>query len=185
MTSAPNASPATPLDWDDALARCSADAATGLRIAHLSGDAKFSTYLARIEPGSRVRAHVHAAGDEHYHVLEGEGTLILRDLAHGDVAQGVTQGLTQGLTQSRGIRMPIGRRQSFVIGPHVAHELLNTGPVPLLLLFSCPQSNLAEDREFLDRGGPDDRAIGPDPRLNPQAPPRRETRWPPRACRPG
>lgn len=122
------------IDWDACLADADADAPTGLRIGHLSGDDDFSTYLARIAPGARVPAHYHARGGEHYHVLQGRGELRLDDLDSGER-----------------LAVEVAARQSFTIGRRVVHALCNTGDTDLLLMFSCPRSHLMEDRQFVDR----------------------------------
>lgn len=120
------------VDWATELARSRYDAAAGIKIAKLVGDSKFSTYLAAIDPGMSVNAHYHREGEEHYHILNGHGEITLTDVSNSETE-----------------RVSVTKNCSFTVPPNQVHRLKNTGDEPLVLMFSCPESHLAEDRYFL------------------------------------
>jgi mannose-6-phosphate isomerase-like protein (cupin superfamily) len=119
------------IDWKSRLNCCKYDANVGIRIARLAGDGGFATYLTVIDPGQSVTPHYHASGDEHYHILSGAGEVSLYDRV-ANTAQ----------------TAPVSEQQSFVVNANTVHCLKNTGAEPLVLMFSCPESHLQQDRHF-------------------------------------
>lgn len=117
------------IDWKTELEHCAYDAAVGIKIAKLAGDAKFSTYLTIIDPGKSVNPHYHKNGDEHYHIIDGCGEMTLIDVESKEA------------TTTR-----INKHSSFVVHANKSHQLKNTADEPLVLMFSCPESHLKEDR---------------------------------------
>jgi oxalate decarboxylase/phosphoglucose isomerase-like protein (cupin superfamily) len=120
------------IDWKFELQHCAYDAAVGIKIAKLAGDGKFSTYLTAIDPGKSVNAHYHKNGDEHYHIIKGHGEITLIDVA------------SKLKTTNQ-----VSAFHSFVVPENTSHQLKNTGNEPLILMFSCPESHLQEDRFML------------------------------------
>lgn len=117
------------IDWGTLLTRANYDATTGLYIAKLLTHEGTSSFLTRIDPGKKINPHYHRHGDEHYHILEGSGEIRLHNLRNG----------------SHETRI-VTARSSFAIPPLIEHALSNTGTTPLLLMFSCPDAHLGEDR---------------------------------------
>jgi len=117
------------IDWKSALQCCAYDASVGIKIARLAGDRQFASYLTVIDAGHAVKAHYHTQGDEHYHILEGEGEVMLKDV----------HTLQEKILFVR-------QQQSFVVTANTWHQLKNTGSEPLVLMFSCPESHLGTDR---------------------------------------
>ena len=120
------------VDWLTELERSGYDTAVGIKIAKLAGDAEFSTYLTVIDPGKAVSAHYHKDGDEHYHIIRGQGEMTLTDMV-------------SRLTTTTSV----GAQSSFVVPENTLHQLKNAGTEPLVLMFSCPQSHLDQDRFLL------------------------------------
>ncbi|PRC94206.1 cupin domain-containing protein [Solimicrobium silvestre] len=119
-------------DWNTALDTCIYDSTVGIKIAKLAGDAFLSTYLTSIDPGKSVNAHYHKKGNEHYHIIQGSGEMTLVDVG------------SKALT-----KVDVYHHQSFVVQENTLHQLKNTGNTKLVLMFSCPESHLNEDRFLL------------------------------------
>lgn len=121
------------IEWKVALSQAAYDAAAGIAIVRLTGDDGFATYLAEVEPGKSVRPHYHRSGDEHYHIVGGNGEIRLASADEGGPGR-VTQ---------------VAAGMSFIVPANTVHELINTGDTALLLMFSCAASHLADDRHLL------------------------------------
>ena len=121
------------IDWKFALENCAYDKVVGIKIAKLSGDAGFSTYITSIDPGKCVNAHYHKQGDEHYHIIDGAGEMTITDV------------FSKATTT-----LFLGKYHSFVVPSNKSHQLKNCGHAPLILMFSCPESHLSCDRHQLD-----------------------------------
>lgn len=122
------------IDWKSALDQCRYDIAVGIKIAKLSGDANFSTYLTSIDPGKSVNPHYHKHGEEHYHIIEGAGEIVLTDVI-----------------SKVSTTISLRANNSLVVSANTLHQLRNTANVPLVLMFSCPESHLDKDRYLLDQ----------------------------------
>ncbi|PTU69904.1 cupin domain-containing protein [Chromobacterium haemolyticum] len=120
------------IDWKLELENGVYDKSVGIKILKLAGDAGFSTYLTEIAPGVAINGDYHRHGDEHYHIVSGRGEMRLVDVATGAAR-----------TQA------VAEQSSFVVPANTQHQLSNTGVAPLVLMFSCPASHLADDRHFL------------------------------------
>lgn len=118
--------------WDDLVNSCVFDKDVGIRIAKLTRDDKFSTFITVIEPKKCVNPHYHKHGDEHYHIISGLGEIKLKDMATSQESSYKVKG-----------------NSSFVVKENIMHQLINTGNEPLVLMFSCPASHLDIDRCFL------------------------------------
>ncbi|KMN36379.1 hypothetical protein VI26_06840 [Chromobacterium sp. LK1] len=120
------------IDWKSELDQGIYDGSVGIKIVKLAGDAGFSTYLTEIAPGVAINGHYHCHGDEHYHIVSGSGEMRLVDVATGAAR-----------------KHAVAEQCSFVVPANTQHQLSNTGAAPLVLMFSCPASHLADDRHFL------------------------------------
>lgn len=120
------------IDWKSELAHCAYDAAVGIKIAKLTGNGQFATFLTSIDPGKYVNPHYHKSGDEHYHIIRGCGEIMLTDVSSG-----------------KGTITGVNEYQSFLVPANTLHQLRNTGNESLVLMFSCPESHLKEDRFLL------------------------------------
>jgi mannose-6-phosphate isomerase-like protein (cupin superfamily) len=117
--------------WRKALQNSSYDEKVGIKIARLLTDTALSTFISEIDPGKGVTAHYHMEGNEHYHILQGEGMVEIKNMATQEQSQfQVTSG------------------ESFIVPENVLHKLTNTGTIPLILMFSCPERHLDSDRYF-------------------------------------
>jgi mannose-6-phosphate isomerase-like protein (cupin superfamily) len=119
------------LDWNAEVGRCTYDEKVGIRIAKLTGNADFCTYITFIDGGKHVNPHYHKIGDEHYHIISGEGVVKLRNIQ----------------TQEEQT-LPVKGGESFLVPPNTEHQLINKGKAPLVLMFSCPEAHLSTDRFF-------------------------------------
>ncbi|PHV11916.1 cupin domain-containing protein [Chitinimonas sp. BJB300] len=119
------------VNWLSILASSQYDPVAGIKIAKLSGDHLFSTYLTEIDPGKFVNPHFHKHGNEHYHIIQGQGKIELTDA------------LT-GISSTRTVEA----FSSFVVEENVIHSLTNIGDAPLILMFSCPEAHLTDDRHL-------------------------------------
>ena len=119
------------VDWLQALELGSFDETVGIRITKLCGDEQFSTFLTSIDPGKYVNPHYHRLGNQHYHIIAGTGEIWLVDVNSG----------TSTTTT-------VCKNNSFMVDANKIHSLKNTGPVPLVLMFSCPESHLTHDRHL-------------------------------------
>lgn len=118
--------------WEEKINNCQYDNAVGIRIAKLASYNNFSTFITKIDPNKSVNPHYHKHGDEHYHVISGTGIIRLKDVING----------TESLHK-------ISSQQSFTVPENMEHQLSNIGEQPLLLMFSCPDFHLDNDRYFL------------------------------------
>jgi mannose-6-phosphate isomerase-like protein (cupin superfamily) len=120
------------VNWFSKLECGAYDEIVGIRITKLTGNTEFSTYLTVIDSGKAVSPHYHKNGDEHYHIIRGRGEIVLTDL----------------VSMKKTI-IPVDEKISFTVPENTLHQLKNTGEEPLMLMFSCPQSHLNEDRFLL------------------------------------
>lgn len=119
------------INWQDILNDCKYDNSVGIKIAKIAGDEIFSTFITEIDVGKGVNPHFHKSGDEHYHIISGQGEVYLKNMQTKEE-----------------IRLNVNSGQSFVVPENVLHQLINTGNIPLILMFSCPTSHLETDRYF-------------------------------------
>lgn len=117
------------INWEKVLDTAYYDATVGISIAKLLEHKGFSTFITRIDAGKKVNPHYHSQGDEHYHIIEGAGKIMLCNIKDGTHET-----------------FTVSAHNSFVVRPFVEHTLHNTGPTPLLLMFSCPDEHLTDDR---------------------------------------
>ncbi|RXZ36482.1 cupin domain-containing protein [Oxalobacteraceae bacterium CAVE-383] len=120
------------VNWLANLERIDYDDVVGIKIAKLAGDANFSTYLTAIDLGKSVSPHYHKNGDEHYHIIRGRGEITLTNLDSMEITT-----------------IAIDEQSSFTVPENTLHQLKNSGDEPLILMFSCPESHLDEDRFLL------------------------------------
>jgi len=117
------------VDWNQEISGAKTDPAVGIQIATLLKSDKEGTYITVIPPGASVKPHYHQHGDEHYHIISGEGEMHL-----------------QSVLSKESIIKKVKAKNSFTIPENVIHQLINTGDQPLTLIFTCPLSHLSEDR---------------------------------------
>ena len=115
-----------------ALRAAQPDPVVGVSLVHMAGDASQSMYAASIPAGGVLKAHYHQQGDEFYQVIEGNGSMLLQ----------APQACVQKLQIKTG--------DVFVVPAMMSHQLLNKGPEPLVMVFSCPQSHIGHDRHLQD-----------------------------------
>lgn len=119
------------IDWHAALTAGVVDDKVGIRMTKLTQNGSFVTYLTMLEAGCAITAHYHQHGDEHYHLLGGQGCISIRGIDH-----------------AQGEEIIVPACHSFQIPQNTWHSLKNTGHTPLILMFSCPPSHLDSDRHF-------------------------------------
>jgi mannose-6-phosphate isomerase-like protein (cupin superfamily) len=121
------------LNWRDAINNCNYDESVGIRIAKLADGERLSTFITEIDPNKSVNPHYHKFGNEHYHIISGNGEIQLELVSTGEKYS-----------------VSVSAGQSFTIPENVLHKLINTSnTLPLLLMFSCPPSHLDSDRYFV------------------------------------
>jgi mannose-6-phosphate isomerase-like protein (cupin superfamily) len=120
------------ITWNDAINSCDYDESVGIKIAKLATSDTLSTFITEINPHKSVNAHYHKYGNEHYHIISGNGEIQLENVLNGEKCS-----------------HKVSAGQSFVVPENVLHKLINTNPTtPLVLMFSCPPSHLDTDRYF-------------------------------------
>ena len=118
-----------------------------------------STFEVIVPPGFDVGAHVHAAGEELFYVLEGELDLLAFEPHQR------TNGNWQAWTSSTGRRVLRGGPGSLMfVPPGCPHAFANPGPAPARMLFQfAPPGHeryFAELAQILNRDGvPDQEEI--------------------------
>ncbi len=121
---------------DQALESAVLDSSVGIAHAALTGDADFRLHVTKLLPGAKVKAHRHFAGEELYIISFGSGSLYT-----GVVSEAGTEVWNEPISVRAG--------DTFSISPTMLHQLHNTGTTPLVLIFGCPDSHLAADREVV------------------------------------
>ncbi len=121
------------ISWNDAINNCKYDKSVGIKIATLIDSDTFSTFITEIDANKSVNPHYHKQGNEHYHIISGNGEIQLKNVLTGEeLSHKVSSG------------------QSFVVPENVLHMLINTSNTsPLVLMFSCSPSHLESDRYFI------------------------------------
>ena len=117
--------------WESMLNKANHDSKVGIKIAKLNEYNGISTFLTTLDVGKSVTPHFHKEGVEHYHIIQGHGTLHLKNML-------------DGTTYSLSIKA----HQSFTIEENILHQLTNNGQSQLVLMFSCPETHLDIDRYF-------------------------------------
>ena len=120
------------IQWKNVINSCVYDDSVGIKIAKLTGDERFSTFITEIDTKKSVNLHYHKNGEEHYHIISGNGEIYLKNIVTG-----------------KEYVYSVSDQESFVVSENMLHKLTNTGKTPLLLMFSCPLSHLESDRYFL------------------------------------
>jgi mannose-6-phosphate isomerase-like protein (cupin superfamily) len=121
---------------DQALQLAVLDSSVGIAHAALAGDADFRLHITKLLPGAKVKAHRHLQGEELYIISSGSGTLYT-----GMVSEEGREVWNEPIAVQDG--------DSFSISAKMLHQLHNTGEVPLVLIFCCPDSHLSIDREVV------------------------------------
>lgn len=120
-----------------ALSAAIPDPAVGISLAHLLGDELFSYYVTEVPPQYHLAAHFHREGHELYQVIEGKGEIWLADVKKNKLDTQTTQ-------------HKVLAGDTFLVPALTAHQLVNSGPDPLIMLFGCPQSHITSDRKLLE-----------------------------------
>lgn len=89
------------------------------------GPGKMSLAEARVEPGKQTAVHRHTAAEEIYHVLSGQGRMLLG-----------------------GENFEITAGDTIRIDPGVRHGLVNTGNVDLVVICCCCPPYAHDDTEL-------------------------------------
>jgi oxalate decarboxylase/phosphoglucose isomerase-like protein (cupin superfamily) len=125
--------------------------------AKVTGDhaVSASTFEVMVPPGFDVGAHIHAAGEELFYVLEGELDLLAFE------PEERSGGGWQAWTAPDGRRVArCGPGSLMFVPPGCPHAFANPGPAPARMLFQfAPPGHeryFAELSKILNRGGPPD-----------------------------
>ncbi|HMT02992.1 MAG TPA: cupin domain-containing protein [Burkholderiales bacterium] len=119
------------IQWKNLINNCKFDEKVGIRIAKIAGNEEFSTFITVISPNKWVKPHYHNHGDEHYHIISGNGKIILKNIEDHQEKSYLVNG-----------------NESFVVPEKTIHQLINIGTDDLILMFSCSMSHLSNDRFF-------------------------------------
>ncbi len=119
------------VEWKKLINDCKYDELVGIRIAKIAGDDTFSTFITVIAPEKYVKPHYHNHGDEHYHIISGNGKVIVKDITNNKEQSYLVKG-----------------GESFIVPEKTLHQLINMGSNELILMFSCPTTHLNNDRFF-------------------------------------
>ncbi|WP_366921808.1 cupin domain-containing protein [Metallumcola ferriviriculae] len=117
----------------DALLVAKRDEAVGIKIVRLTGNDTFAFYAAEIDGYKPVGAHYHTNGIEIYQIVEGQGEMYIGSPeADAHVAWRNPIVVTTG--------------DCFTVKANQAHQLVNSRPERLIILFACPYSHISTDR---------------------------------------
>lgn len=124
-----------PVNYIEALQSAVLDPSVGIQITPLtSGNQEFCLFVTNILPGKKVGAHYHQHGVEIYGIMQGNGQLFTSDQIDEE----------NRCHQIKSTTVQAG--DFFNINAGTAHQLINTGSEPLVLIFGCPPSHLNSDR---------------------------------------
>lgn len=124
-----------PVNYIEALQSAVLDPSVGIQIAPLtSDDQAFCLFVTNILPGKKVGAHYHQQGVEIYGIMQGSGQLY------------TSKQIDENNRCSQITSTPVKSGDFFNINAQTAHQLVNTGNEPLVLIFGCPPSHLDSDR---------------------------------------
>ncbi|HAE38618.1 MAG TPA: YaiI/YqxD family protein, partial [Candidatus Riflebacteria bacterium] len=123
--------------WQTALEKAIPDQIAQIRHVCLAGDESWRLHVAEIS--DRVTCHVHEDGYEVYEIVSGSGTLY-----SGPSAKSSTGAR---LLSRHSLQVTSG--DVFIVPEGYAHQLVKRGDAPLVIIFACPDSHLAEDRIVL------------------------------------
>lgn len=112
------------------------DNKAGIRLIKLTGDKEISVYAADIAPKTELRPHYHKLGIETYQILQGEGVMKIGNLENDKVTW------IDIFTAKAG--------DCFSIEEGLIHQIINESEKELLVVFSCPESHVGDDRFFVD-----------------------------------
>jgi len=120
-------------NWRNVLTKAVMDPSVNIKIATLGGDDTAMMGITELQPGSKIRAHVHAKDAEVYFILKGEGEMYI--------------GTYDGKEVQWDMPVKVGEGDVFTIHPGMVHQLINTSDQQsLTLIFSSPWSHLRGDR---------------------------------------
>lgn len=111
------------------------DDTVGISHSIVSSGGKLGYHVASIE--KNVSAHVHMEGDEIYHILEGEGEMMIGKAV-------VERGEVIDVDWEKSY--PVKKNDVFNIPEGYAHTLKNTPNSDLIIGFICPHTHLTTDR---------------------------------------
>lgn len=123
------------INWVERVQLAKTDENVGIRIAPLVESEGRGTYVTILPPGAAVTPHYHAEGSEEYHIISGRGQIKLKSAKN-----------INGMVTVK----DVAASSSFVIPSMTIHQLVNTGPDELTLIFSCPLSHLKDDRVVVE-----------------------------------
>lgn len=119
--------------WKKALQSTKKDTAVGIAHAEVCGNSEYRIHIAAIS--KKVACHFHQVGNEDYRIVSGTGVLHWGRVNHAEVSWEEA--------------ISVRQKDSFTIPEQCAHQLENTGPEDLIILFGCPDTHLTSDRTFL------------------------------------
>jgi len=125
------------VNWRDALKDAVLDPAVNIKIASLAEDSSMMMGITELQPGAKIRAHVHEKDAEIYHILKGEGEIYIGAQGQGKVYWNDPVKVKEG--------------DVFAIEPGMVHQLKNTSDhQALVLIFSAPLSHIKGDRSVTE-----------------------------------
>ena len=122
------------------------DPNVGIAIKPVEVGTDIGLYVARIDPGKKVRPHYHPKVNEIYEIFRGEGVMHTASVV-GEM-DGKYYATWEGKEQ-------VKEGKSFNIEEGVGHCLENTGNKPLILKFICPPSHLTDKNRYFIENMPE------------------------------
>jgi oxalate decarboxylase/phosphoglucose isomerase-like protein (cupin superfamily) len=120
--------------WQTALAKAESDYVAKIRHGRLKGNEFWRLHVAEIS--DKVACHVHDSGIEVYEIVSGKGTLF-----YGPIVLAGGKPIVKFVKE-----LSVTEGDVFIVPEGYAHQLLNIGSEPLIILFACPDSHLGNDR---------------------------------------
>ena len=117
----------------DVINKAKIDDAVGIKLDIIADVEDYHMGIVEVAPGKKNRAHYHTKYSELYHVLKGEGTIVLEELNKPETRKEVK----------------VGNDDVVKTPPYTVHQIINTGDRPLIMIFVCNKDSTVLDRHVV------------------------------------
>lgn len=117
------------------LKQAALDPKAGIKLVKLTGDKNISVFAAEIAPHTELNPHFHEHGNETYQILNGSGKMKIGKREN-------TPALWDEI-------FSVETGDCYSVNEGQVHQIINESDKPLLVVFSCPEAHLGDDRIFI------------------------------------
>ena len=111
------------------------DPKAGIKLVKLTGDKNISVFAAEIAPRTELNPHIHEHGNETYQILYGSGKMKIGQRKNNSVLWDEIFNVETG--------------DCYSVNEGQVHQIINESDSLLLVVFSCPEAHLGDDRTFI------------------------------------